>query len=199
MKPTKSLVITKRDGTLERYSPAKLRSCLVRVIRAGAEEPQLAAPLAQAITLHLRERPDPDMPTSDYLFGCVRAALVQTGLIGPAQVLEAHRRLRDARRQRVRVSDPLEPGREPVRWRKSAIVATLQNVYDLRQAVARFLAGRIEERVFGLGYRLLSKPFVAELVRNEVLAWGLLFERVPASRSEALVPDSLGREPPKEG
>ena len=56
----------------------------------------------------------------------------------------------------------------------------MRNVYDLGQPVARYLAGLIEERVFELGYRLLSKPFIAELVHNEVLAWGLLFERTGA-------------------
>jgi len=199
VKRKKSLVITKRDGTLEQFSTAKLRSCLARVLQAGAEEPQMAAPLAQAITLHLREQNDPELPTSEYIYGCARAALTQTGLACSADALEAHRRLREARRQRVRVYDPIDCSRQPVRWRKGAIVGTLQNVYDLRQAVARFLAGRIEERVFGLGYRLLSKPFLAELVRNEVLAWGLLFERAPAPGSEVPTPNPVaGSGPPKE-
>ena len=74
----------------------------------------------------------------------------------------------------IRAAWPSEPGRSAARWRKAALVATLQNVYDLRQSVARFLAGRVEERVFGLRYRLVSKSLLAEMVREEVLAWGLL-------------------------
>jgi hypothetical protein len=199
VKPAKALVITKRDGTLERFNPAKLRTCLVRAIQAGGEEPQMAGPLAQAIAVHLREQSDPEMHTSEYVYGCARAALAQTGLSCSAEAMGAHRRLREARRRRVRVYDPLEFGRPAVRWRKGAIVATLQNVYDLRQTVARFLAGLIEGRVFGLGYRLLSKPFLAELVRNEVLAWGLLFDRVSASGSSVGTPNPVaGNGPPKE-
>ncbi len=85
-----------------------------------------------------------------------------------------------------------------MRWRKGALVATLQSVYDLRQAVARFLAAAVEERVFALGYGLLSKPFVAELLRNEVMAWGLLLDHVPAVPRPA-VPQSLASSrPPQE-
>lgn len=199
MKPKKALVITKRDGTLEQFSAAKLRSCLTRVLQAGGEELRMAGPLAQAIAVHLRGQNDPEISTSDYVYGCACAALAQTGLTCSASALQSHRRLREARRQRLRVYDPLQPGRPPARWRKGTVVATLQNVYELRQGVARFLAGLIEAHVFELGYRLLSKPFLAELVRNEVLAWGLLFERVSPSGPEAWTPNPVaGNGPPKE-
>jgi hypothetical protein len=199
VKPKKALVITKRDGTLERFSVAKLRTCLARALREGGDEPQMAGPLAQAIAVHLCDQNDPEVSTSEYVYGCARAALTQTGLACSAEALAAHRRLREARRQRVRVYDPLQCGRTPVRWRKGAIVATLQNVYDLRQTVARFLGGLIEARIFDLGYRLLSKSFLAELVRNEVLAWGLLFERASAFDSQIGTPNPVaGSGPPKE-
>ena len=199
MKPKKALVIAKRDGTLEHFSASKLQSCLRRVLQAGGEEGRMAGPLSQAIAVHLRQLEDFEVPTSEYVYGCARAALRQTGLGYSAEILKAHRRLRDARRARVRVYDPAECGRAPVRWRKGAIVETLRNVYDLGQPVARYLAGLIEERVFELGYRLLSKPFIAELVHNEVLAWGLLFERTSRSAPQVGTPNSVaGSGPPKE-
>jgi len=178
VKRTRTLVLTKRDGTLERFNFQKLRVCLSKALQAAGDDRHLAEPLARAIADHL-ERLDPsEMPSTEYVFRCACAVLEQTGLAEAARLLVAHRRLREARRQRVQVYDPAEPGRPPCRWRKDALVSTLQNAYDLRQAVARFLAGRIEERVFELGYRLLSKGFIAELVRNEVSAWGLLVDRV---------------------
>jgi len=198
MSRDRSIVITKRDGTLERFSLEKLRSCLARTLAGSGGDPRLAAPLAQAVALHLRETAGDDPPTADYIFNCARAALCQTGLDAAAHALIAHRHLRWARRRQVRVYDPLESGRPPVRWRKGALVATLQRVYDLRQAVARFLAAAVEERVFALGYGLLSKPFVAELLRNEVMAWGLLLDHVPAVPRPA-VPQSLASSrPPQE-
>ena len=151
MKRTRTIVIVKRDGTLERFSLPKLRSCLARVMQLSAGSAELADPLARAVGLHLREcRPD-DMPASEYLYRCARSVLRQTGLADAARLLAAHRRLREARRRRVRVFDPLDLEQRPLRWRKGTLVATLQNIYDLRQSVARFLAGRIEEQVFGLG------------------------------------------------
>ena len=196
MKRTKSLIITKRDGTLERFSVEKLRSCLGRVLSATADEPRLADPLSRAIKLHLQESGRTAMSSSEYVFRCARSVLLQTGLSDAARGLVSHRRLRIARRRRVRVYDPLETGREPVRWRKSAVVASLQNVYNVRQAVARFLAGHIENRVLELGYRLVSRPFLAELVRNEMLAWGLPFDRVPVAPVSGVGEKPLDSGPP---
>ena len=200
MKTHKRIVIIKQDGTLERFSLPKLRSCLARVIQLGDGKTHLADPLAQAVALHLNHQSTDEMPNSEYIFYCVRSVLQQTGLPEAATALSAHRRLRQARRRHVRVYDPLRPIDSPIRWHKGAIVATLQNVYDLRQAVARFLAGRIENQVFGLGYRLLSKPFLAELVQNEVLAWGLLFDRIPQrARDNELKKPLVSGQPRQEG
>ncbi|MCK4341571.1 MAG: hypothetical protein KAY37_07610 [Phycisphaerae bacterium] len=179
MKRRKAIVVTKRDGSAECFSVTRLSSCLARGLQARAYAPRLAGPLARAVTLHLREWSDDQPPTTQYVFRCVCSVLQQTGLGDVAEDLNHHRRLRTARRRRTRVLDgsdqPATRGRP---WRKAALVATLRNRYGLRQAVARFLAGQIESRVFALNYRVLTKPFLTELVRNEVLAWGLADQQV---------------------
>lgn len=199
MNSARSIILVKRDGTLERFNPQKLRACLFRVLHLTAGDPAIVEPVVRAITLHLRQWPSgEELPDTDHIYRCVQAALIQLAQPEAARALAAHRRLRQARRQRVRVYDPLEPAQSPVPWRKSELVATLQSVYDLRQATARFLAGQIEDRVFTLGYRLLSKPFVAELTRNEVLAWGLLFDRVSQRRREPARDSSPAARPRQE-
>lgn len=193
------VVVTKRDGTLECFSLPKLRSCLTSVLRAVAADGQPADPLARAVACHLRQWDDQSLPSTGYVYRCVRTALLQTGLTEAADEFAAHRRLRTARRRRVRVLDPTRPEQPAVRWRKAALVETLQNVYDLRQSVARFLAGCVEGQVFSLGYRLLSKTLVAELLRNEVLAWGLLNTPVGVTRShQACNGPVASRQPEKE-
>jgi hypothetical protein len=179
VRQTRSVVVTKRDGTRECFSLPKLRSCLAKVLRTCSRDVRVAEPLARAVAVHLARTNDGGLCSTEYICRCVCAALSETGLGDVAEELAAHRRLRDARRRRVRVVDAAEPGHGPTRWRKGALVATLRGVYDLRSSVARFLAGRIEEQVFVLGYRQVSKTLLAEVVRNEVLAWGLL--DVPAN------------------
>ncbi|MGD8451050.1 MAG: ATP cone domain-containing protein [Phycisphaerae bacterium] len=173
MSEAQRVVVTKRDGTKECLSVSKLQSCLRRVLRIAGNETHLAEPLARALASHVRHSGEPERLTTNYVYRCVNTALVQTGLVDAAEVLARHRRQREARRRRLRVFDPAEPDRKPVRWRKGALVDTLRGRYGLRQPVARYLAAKIEDRVFGLDYRSVSRTLLAELMRNEVLAWGL--------------------------
>jgi hypothetical protein len=187
VRSARQIIVTKRDGTLERFHLAKLSNCLAAVMRSRAYDPRLAAPLAKAVALHLQQWREPTPPTTDYIYRCVRSILQQTGLGDAADELAAHRRQRRARRRQIRVVDAGPADRAEL-WRKSVLVQTLQTRYGLRHSVARFMAGRIEGQVFGLGYRVVSKLFLAELVRNEVLAWGLADERaMPAAAGDSPV------------
>ncbi len=179
MKKTKEIVVTKRDGTVERFGSDKLSATLASALQARSYDPRLSTPLARAVALHLQEWKHPNPPTTEYIFRCVASVLEQTGLADVADDLKRHRRMRASRRRRTRVmAAGDQPGAKGKPWRKSAIVATLENHYGLRHTIARFLAGQIETQVFALDYRLITRPFLGELVRNEVLAWGLADEQV---------------------
>jgi hypothetical protein len=196
VKKSKQIVVTKRDGTLERFSLIKLSNCLANGLRAQSYDPRLGGPLAKAVLMHLQEWQQPQPPTTDYIYRCVRAVLQQTGLTDVADLLADHRRQRRSRRAALRVINPL-PGlvvSEP--WRKAAIVDTLQARYGLRYAVARFIATQIEARVFGLNYRVVSKTLLAELVQNEVSAWGLAEES--GRVAEVTVPPPVATPRPNE-
>ncbi len=176
---SRDIVVTKQDGTVERFVLPKLANSLARVLRGRAYDARLATPLARAVAMHLREWPREQPPGTDYIYQCVTSVLQQTGLTDVADDLGHHRRLRAARRRRTRVLPSGAPaGTTGESWRKAALVATLENRYGLTHAVSRFLAGQIELQVFALNYRLLTRPFLAELVRNEVLAWGLADEQM---------------------
>jgi hypothetical protein len=196
VKNARQIVLTKSDGTLERFSAAKLTNCLANVLRAQAYDPRLAGPLTNAVAMHLQEWQDPAPPTSAYIYRCVRAVLQQTGLSDVADVLAEHRRQRQARRRRLRVVDS-EFARGPGHtWHKGRLVRTLQGRYGLRHGVSRFVAGRIEAQIFGLDYRTVSRPFLAELVRNELLAWGLADELPAGAGAPGRPPVETG--PPNE-
>jgi len=198
VKKTRQIVVTKSDGTLERFSLAKLSNCLTAAVRELAYDPRLAQPLGRAVAMHLQEWSEANPPTTGYIYRCLRSVLQQTGLSDVADALAEHRRQRRMRRRRIRVLDldPMSAGSEA--WRKSAIVETLRNEFGLRHAVARFMAGRIEDQVFALDYRVISRPFIWEMLRNEVLAWGLADVHVLRAIAHNPSPPVVTRPPEKE-
>jgi hypothetical protein len=187
VKSRKEIAITKRDGTVEKFDVMKLTNCLARVLRGRAYDPRLAGPLARAVALHLREWTGSRHPTTQYIFRCVASVLEQTGLGDVAEDLHQHRKLRAVRRRRTRVLEDAErPARGSHGWQKGAIVAALERNYGVRHTVARFLAGQIEMQIFALNYRVITRPFLAELVRNEILAWGLADQQVLTATASAV-------------
>lgn len=194
MRRRQVIIVTKRDGTVERFGPAKLVNTLARAMQAHQYDTKLAEPLARAVAMHLREWGDSRPPTTNYIHRCVCSVLRQTGLGDVAEDLAAERRLRAVRRRRIRVIDAGDDA-GGVAWQKSAIVQTLQNKYGLRYAVCRFLAGQIEQQVFALNYRRVKTSFLAELVRNEVMAWGLADVQVLKAHASAGERPVISRRP----
>jgi hypothetical protein len=180
---TDAIIIAKRDGSFEPFRAAKLRRCLMLAMRScRCDVAQVADALVEAVARHLREWGGPEPPTSAYLYHCARTVLRQTGLGEAARRLAGHHRQRVAQRRQLRVFDPwrLADGAEP--WRKAPVVATLEHRYGLTRPVARILAGEIEARAIALKYRLIAKPLVDALIRNELAAWGLTVEAPGESR-----------------
>lgn len=179
--------VCKRDGSHEEFTFPKLRTTLARVMQMGEADPKLAEPLARAVAAHLDEWQEPNPPTTEYIFRCVRSVLQQSGLAEVARDFTRQRRARDHRRRVLRIVDRAAPGRRFAPWRKAEIVRVLKEEYGIGHSAARFLAGRTEEQVFALNYRLISRTLVSELIRNELLAWGLADEPVRAQGRQTVM------------
>jgi hypothetical protein len=173
MKNQTRAMIAKREGGLEVFDSAKPRRCLAAAMKACGCNTRIAEALAQAIELHVRDWPDASPPSSNYIFRCLHTALTQTGMENVAQRLVLHRRHRANRRRRLSVLDADQSRYALAPWRKAAVAGTLEGGYGLSHAVARILAGEVERRVLALEYSVVSKPLIRELVRSELLAWGL--------------------------
>jgi hypothetical protein len=167
------IMVAKREGGLEAFEPAKPRRCLIAAMRDGDSDMRFADALARAVELHLRDCSDPAPPSSSYIFRCLHTALTETGMEPVARRLALHRSYRARQRRRLSVFDPDRSRYTLAPWRKAAVAATLEGDYGLSHAAARILAGEIEGHVLGLGYSVVSKTLIRELVRNELLAWGL--------------------------
>lgn len=199
MKRTKELVVTKRDETVERFSLPKLVNSIRVALEGRGYDGRLSGPLARAVEMHLWELRRGEPPSTDYIFRCVSSVLQQTGLTDVCEDLMQHRRARLARRRRLRVAGaPDGQTAATAAWKKSMIVATLENRYGLRHGVARFLAGQVERQVFMLNYRVVTTALLAELTRCELLAWGLASEAQVAADAAALEVQVGGQSPKKE-
>ncbi len=178
------ILIAKREGGLEPFQQAKPHRCLVAAMKAQRRDHRLAGPLVQALRLHMLKRREPGPVSAEYVFRCVHAVLTDTGLGDVAERLARHRRRRAERRRRVRVL--AEQAGEPRPWSKAAIVETLQGRFGLSYETSRILASEIERRILALDYRLVSATLVEELIRGELLAWGLACDPTPADRPAAV-------------
>jgi hypothetical protein len=188
----KTIEIIKRDGSHEPFDAAKLRSCLAAAMQNCHYDVRYATALSQAVASHLEQWERRQPPSSDYLFRCVRSVLMETGLQDVAQCLVAHRRERLASRRSLQIC--AGDADEPVAWDKQRVVQSLEGRYGLGRTVARVIAGEVERRVLGLGYRLISASLVEEVIRNELMAWGLIEQWQPASAAGAMAISAAPRE-----
>ncbi len=174
MKGERPVRVIKRDGTTEPFSFAKLRNCLARVFEETAYERRLAVPLARAVAMHVEDRSAVRPPTTDYLYQCVREALIQTGLREVADALMSHRRLRRARRERVRIFEHASLTGPSVPWRKRDVMVELGASALLGPVVARFLAGEVERQLLDAPARAISRDSLQKKISEQVSAWGLV-------------------------
>ena len=173
MKSKPGIMIAKREGGIECFEPQKLRRCLAAVLKDSGRDPRIADALTRAVEIHLESWPEPSPPSSDYIFRCVRTAFLETGLEDAALRLVGHRHQRTAQRAKLSVFDAEESHFALSPWRKTTLAGALEGKHGLNHNVARFLAGEIERRLLALEYSVISKSLIREVIRNELLAWGL--------------------------
>jgi len=190
------IIIAKRDGALEPFDIVKLRRCLATAMRACGCDPRFADALARAVALHLRQLSAPSPPTTDYIFRCVRTALVRTGMEPVAAELARHRRRRAAQRRRVSVWSAQHPQDTLQPWSKGRVADTLERRHGLGHSAARILAAEIERRVLALEYAVVSTTLVNELIQSELLAWGLAGAAAvrPGSTADDAAPQAARKE-----
>lgn len=173
MKKLKIASVAKRDGSVEPFGFAKLRRCLSVAMKGCGYDAVYADALARAVALHLQDWRDATPATTGYIAGCVKAVLEETGLNDVANFLDRHRRQRDLRRSRIDLVELTAPERVQRKWTKRRVVEALVEAYGVRLPVARILAGEVEQRVLALNYNVISTSLLNEIIRNELMAWGL--------------------------
>lgn len=185
MKKLKIASVAKRDGSVEPFEFAKLRRCLAVAMKGCGYDAVYADALARAVALHLQDWRDAAPASTGYIAGCVKAVLEETGLCDVAGFLDRHRRQRDSKRSRISVVDTTSAERLQRSWTKKLAVEALAERYGVRASVARILAAEVEQRVLALNYNMISTSLLDEIIRNELMAWGLA-DSCPAGQAKQL-------------
>lgn len=172
--------VRKRDGSLEPLSFAKLRNCLRLGLEADGEaagrEAGIADGLAEALYEHVVRTHTGSIVEAGNLADLVEIVLAQTGHTAASLAVHEHRTQRERQRRMVMVANPRPSDGRYVRrrWEKAHIVQHLRRQHGLDAPVARMLAGRVEQLVFNCGLRVITAGLVYEIIKSELLAWGLL-------------------------
>lgn len=172
--------VRKRDGSTEPLSFCKLTGGMRRSLEAAGEaiglEAATSAGLAEAIHDYLRRAGREEAIDTRHLAELVELVLLQTGHNGAAAVFHQYQSLRDQQRRRLMVAGqrPSDGRYVQRRWDKSLVVQHLRRQHNLESTVARLIAGRVEQLMFACGLRVVTGGLVYEMIKSELLAWGLL-------------------------
>lgn len=187
MKHLRRVMVAKRDGSQEPFELQKLRRSLAAAMKGCRYDERYAGPLAEAVAMHVNECSQRRRPSTDYVYRCARTVLKETGLQDVAEAYSSYRRQRAARRRGISVLVEVDGKMTQRAWRKDSVVRVLRQKHGLSRPLGRILAGEVEKRVLELNYDAISQVLVGELIRSELLAWGLIDEQdVPLSAGRAI-------------
>ncbi|MFQ5423623.1 MAG: hypothetical protein ACE5F9_06530 [Phycisphaerae bacterium] len=180
--------VRKRDGEVERFSLPKLMTCMRRGLDGAGDAAGFslrgARGLAEAVQTYLAEMADTDPVMAARIADMVYLVLTHTGHGEAAMAIQefARERERDRRRVLVATRRKVDGRYAQRRWKKGLVVSHLRRQHLLDAPVSRMIAGRVEQLVFNCGLRVVTSGLVTEMVRSELLAWGLLPAALMAKR-----------------
>ncbi|MEE8385402.1 MAG: ATP cone domain-containing protein [Dehalococcoidia bacterium] len=174
----KSLQVRKCDGSLEPFVLVKLTNSIRNGLQAGGEAAGLDAGggLAEAVHQYVRQSPRDEPVQSAYLAELVELVLTHTGHAAASMAMRRYRAFLEERRRRLMVASARSSDGRFVRrrWNKALIVQHLRRQHMLGAPVSRMIAGRVEQLIFNCGLKVVTSGLVYEMIKSELLAWGLL-------------------------
>lgn len=186
--PDKPLEVRKRDGAVEPFHPAKLRSSIRSALCAIGDSGGLDLLVARGLTeaieqFLLRAELNAPIPTTR-LLELVELVLTQTGHAAAAAAVRRHATARERQRRWLIVAAAAANGLYVHRrWNKGQLVRYLSRQHLLDAPASRMIAGRVEQLVFNCGLKVVTAGLVREMVDSELLAWGLLPAALAVKRS----------------
>ncbi|HEX42932.1 MAG TPA: hypothetical protein ENN81_12875 [Phycisphaerales bacterium] len=177
------LRVIKADGGVEPYLHTKVMGTVNAALgRVGRADVYLAEQLADVVTYYLYHEGRRSRVASSEILSMVKVVLSSTGHEDAAAALSEHHYERQLKRRRIEVA-PIDvegvedaallwnggaDGRQP--WEKGRIVRDLVDKHGLAPETARTIASMVEEKVFGMGMRVVPSSLVRQLVLGDTAA-----------------------------
>lgn len=174
------LMVEKADGSHEVFLHTKVLGTIAAVLgECEAFDSYCSEELAESVSLYLRRRYGNHIVCSDDIHSMILAVLADTGHETAAQCLQDFRLRRKIRRQRVIVfsagQNPFNTvdsntyTAEPQPWNKSVIIHDLIEHEGLGCALARTVAGLVEDKILRLECSQVTTELIRALVHNELI------------------------------
>jgi transcriptional regulator NrdR family protein len=156
--------VTKADGSTEAYLHTKVLGSLHRAMAAVQSDClETAQMLSDAVTYFLYRRCKGETLTTDQIHQMVLTVLEGAGFSAAAEALTSHRLNRRLQRRRISVIDS-----ECSAWDKGLIVRDLIEHYQIEAALARAIAGLVEEKILRMGAAHIRKGLIRHLVMTDM-------------------------------
>jgi hypothetical protein len=156
--------ITKADGSTEAYLHTKVLGSLHRAMAAVQPDClETAQMLSDSVTYFLYRHFKSETLTTDQIHQMILTVLEGVGFAAGAEALTAHRLNRRLQRRRISVIDSEWPA-----WDKGLIVQNLVEHYRTDEALARAIAGLVEEKILRIGATHIRKGLIRHLVMTDM-------------------------------
>jgi len=169
MDGSRTIRVVKRDGSVERFDPAKLASSIWRVMQVEKGCFNHARQLAEAIGAHLVRRSGP-RSSSRAVFEMTVKALRYVGLSLSADLMERHRSWRQNRRNRLQVRH--ENGMVTL-WDKAWLKEFTVRSWHISPRAARIIATEVEQQLLSANRNIVLRQEVLEMLNCAMAEYGL--------------------------
>ena len=153
MKRSRMITVLKRDGSLEPFTPEKLRAALMRVLPEGVDSFGRASVLTSTIECYLLSH-GPRFVSSGALLEIALAALRAIHLERSARQWEQHHSRRWQLRRQLVIHHNSSGDSD---WSKNWLVSHLCAHWSLGRPTARVLAGQVEQQLMPMVRRQLAR------------------------------------------
>jgi len=169
MHGSRTIRITKRDGTHEAFDRRKFAGALWRAMDGRGGCPELADHLAEAVELYLRCR-SRRRTSSAALFEMAVRVLRAVHLPAALEAFERHQVRRADRRRRLTLHH--DNGKVTL-WDKSWLAEHARRSWNVSRTTARIIAGHIEAELLRRRLAMVTREDVVAMLNAQMAQFGL--------------------------
>lgn len=161
--------VTKNDGTVEPYLHTKVLGTFNHALALVEDDCLFAAEqLAEAVTFYIYSTHERQTLSSEEIHLMIVSVLTGTGYRHAAEALCRHRLTRRLQRRRIEVVGETADGACSEPWDKSRMVRDLTEERGIEEALARTIAGAVEEKVLAMKISRIRKALIRQLVMTDM-------------------------------